>query len=72
MVVTVLKMAEDSQDLIVRAYESTQNEVQAEIHLPFCQRVIRTEFHPAEIKTFRVPRDPGRPVVEVNFLEEPV
>jgi alpha-mannosidase len=71
VVVTVLKQAEDSQDLIVRAYESTQNAVQAEMRLLFCQRVIRAEFHPAEIKTFRVPRDPSQPVVEVNLLEDP-
>jgi alpha-mannosidase len=31
--------------------------------------VIEADFGPAEIKTFRVPRDASRPVVETNLLE---
>src|SRR5690606_39861971 len=39
------------------------------IRLPKWNRVIEAHFDPCEIKTFRVPREASRPVVETNLLE---
>ena len=39
------------------------------IELPLVGRTIEADFGAHEIKTFRVPRDPGEPVVETNLLE---
>jgi alpha-mannosidase len=85
VVVTVLKQAEacterseragterserDGEDLILRAYETTGAAAHATIRLPKWGHVIEADFGPAEIKTFRVPRDASRPVVETNLLE---
>ena len=69
VVVSVLKQAEVDDAIIVRAYETTRVACRALIRLPHIERVIDTEFGPSEIKTFRVPRDPAQPVVEVNMLE---
>ena len=33
-------------------------------------RVIKAQFKPCEIKTFRIPRDVGQPIVETNLLED--
>jgi alpha-mannosidase len=66
---TVLKQAEEGDDLIVRAYASARAAAEATISLPAWGRSFSAAFGPAEIKTFRVPRDLARPVVEVNMLE---
>jgi len=70
VVVTVLKQAEDGDDLIVRAYETTKTATSATIRLPHWNRVIDATFAPGEIKTFRVPRDPNKLVIETNLIEE--
>ncbi|MEV5172629.1 glycoside hydrolase family 38 C-terminal domain-containing protein [Streptomyces flaveolus] len=69
--VGVVKGAEDgSGDLIVRAYESHGRPSAARITLPLLgDRAIEAEFGRHEIKTFRVPRDPGLPVIETDLLE---
>jgi alpha-mannosidase len=85
VVVTVLKQAEactepctergergsecDGEDFILRAYETTGAATHATIRLPRWDRVIEADFGPAEIKTFRVPRDAGQQVVETDLLE---
>jgi alpha-mannosidase len=69
VIVSVVKKAEDNDDLIVRAYETTNNETTAKIELPKWNRVVETEFKPSEIKTFRIPKDQSEPVVETNMLE---
>jgi alpha-mannosidase len=77
VVVTVMKQAEagterserDDDSLILRAYETTKAAARATISLPKWSRTISADFGPAEIKTFRIPRDPARPVVETNLLE---
>ena len=70
VVVTVLKGAEDGDGaLVVRAYESTGRAATARIELPLARRTIEADFGANEIKTFVVPLDPGRPVVETNLLE---
>jgi alpha-mannosidase len=69
VVPTVLKGAEDGDDLVLRAYESTGRPVRAAIRLPLLGRTVEADFGPGEVKTFLVPRDPGRPVVETSLLE---
>ena len=69
VVLTVLKQAENNDDLIVRAYESAHKASAARISLPAWGRTIHTEFRACEIKSFRIPRDPQHPIVEVNMLE---
>ncbi|RMI38332.1 alpha-mannosidase [Streptomyces triticirhizae] len=73
VLVTVVKEDEDGTgDLVVRAVESAGRASRAVIALPMLAgRVIEAEFGPSEIKTFRVPRDGQRPVVETDLLERP-
>jgi alpha-mannosidase len=68
--VSALKLAEDGDDLVLRAYETTRASGRATITLPHWQRTITADFGPSEIKTFRIPRDPAATVVEVNLIEE--
>jgi alpha-mannosidase len=72
VLVTVLKKAEDDDDLILRAYETTGHATRAVLRLPRWGRTIETTFGPCEIKTFRIPSDPRRPVVETDLLEDPI
>lgn len=69
VVVSVIKQAEDGDDLIVRAYETAKTATNATIHLPGWNRTITAQFGPCEIKTFRVPADDSQPVVETNLIE---
>jgi len=69
VVVEVIKKAEDSDYLVLRAYESAGIGAQAMIRLQFCDRVILAKFGPYEIKTFLVPRLSDEPVVETDLLE---
>ncbi|MCC7358224.1 MAG: alpha-mannosidase [Anaerolineales bacterium] len=67
---TALKPAEDSTgDLIVRAVNLAGEPVEAALHLNAWRRAIRSEFGPAEIKTFRVPASLAHPAVENNLIE---
>ncbi|MGC9468489.1 MAG: alpha-mannosidase [Anaerolineae bacterium] len=69
IVVTVLKQAEDNDDLILRAYETAGRATRATLRLPKWDREILANFARGEIKTFRIPRDPAAPVAETDFLE---
>jgi alpha-mannosidase len=69
VIVSVVKKAEDSEDMILRAYETTNNTTTARINLPKWHRTIETEFKPSEIKTFRVPKDHSLPITETNLME---
>ncbi len=69
VIVSVLKMAEDGEALILRAYETTQRQASAVIRLPRLGRTITAQFGPCEIKTFRLPLDDSLPAAEVNLLE---
>ncbi|HEX6293472.1 MAG TPA: glycoside hydrolase family 38 C-terminal domain-containing protein [Herpetosiphonaceae bacterium] len=69
VVVSALKQAEESDDLIVRCYETHKAQTDATIRLPKWNRTISATFGPCEIKTFRVPKDPALPIVETNLLE---
>jgi alpha-mannosidase len=69
VVATVLKKAEDNDDLILRCIETSKEATQATICLPKWNRIIQAEFGPCEIKTFRIPHDRSLPAVETNLLE---
>jgi alpha-mannosidase len=65
--VTAIKVAEDSDDLIVRAVETSGTETAAVIDLPLVGATIRAVLPPHALRTWRVPRD-GEPVA-VDLLE---
>lgn len=67
--VSVLKKAEQGDDLILRAYQAGPSSEHAVIRLPFLNRVLEADFGPWEIKTFRIPRQCHLQVKEVNLLE---
>jgi alpha-mannosidase len=69
VLVSAIKQAEDGDDLIVRAYEAARRQARAVIRFPHWGREIMAQFGPAEIKTFRVPRDRGQPIRETDLLE---
>jgi alpha-mannosidase len=69
IIVSAVKVAEEGDDLIVRAYETNRVATRATIRLPQWNRLIEAHFAPCEIKTFRVPRAAGQPIVETNLLE---
>jgi alpha-mannosidase len=69
IVVTILKQAEDNDDLIVRVYETTKTETHATIRLPKLNHIIEAKFAPGEIKTFRLPRDPAVAIIETDLVE---
>ncbi|MEP7293281.1 MAG: glycoside hydrolase family 38 C-terminal domain-containing protein [Chloroflexota bacterium] len=70
LIVSVLKQAEEGDDLILRAYETTKTACQATIKLPKWNRTIEAAFGASEIKTFRIPRDPAQPITETNLIED--
>jgi alpha-mannosidase len=73
VLLSVLKHAEDpGGDLVVRAYETAGRPApRVTIDLPLVGRRIETGFGAHQIRTFRVPVDPGRPVVVTDLLERP-
>jgi alpha-mannosidase len=56
-------------DLIVRAVETRGEPASARIELPVLDRTLDAEFTPNQLRTFRIPRDPEQPIVEVDLLE---
>ena len=75
VMVTAVKPSEDDAaegplpDLVVRAVETTGSAATVRIALPVVGRVIEADFGPSQIRSFRVPRDPALPVVEVDLIE---
>ncbi len=76
VMVTAVKGSEDpgadGADLIVRAVETTGHPAEARLLVPLLERVIEARFGPSQVRTWRVPRDPGSPIVEVDLIEWPV
>ncbi|NED95939.1 alpha-mannosidase [Phytoactinopolyspora alkaliphila] len=56
-------------DMIVRAVETRGEPASARIDLPVLDRTLEADFAPNQLRTFRIPRDPEQPVVEVDLLE---
>jgi alpha-mannosidase len=71
VMVTVLKQAEDGDGLVLRAFETSGALTRASIRLPKLERVIETDFGANEIKTFLLPHDPAKAVLETNLIEWP-
>jgi len=77
VMVTAVKGSEDdatgaapgTADLVVRAVETTGRPGSCRIELPVAGRVVEAAFGPSQIRTFRVPREAGRPVTEVDLVE---
>ena len=69
VVVSVVKQAEDGNDLIIRCYETAGRATKASLDLGLVHRHWSGEFHPLEIKTLRVPLAGGE-IREVNILEK--
>lgn len=69
VVVSVVKQAEDGDDLIVRCYETAGQPTRATLDLELLHKQWTGNFRPFEIKTLRVPVTGGE-VREVNLLEE--
>jgi alpha-mannosidase len=70
VLVTVLKVAEEGDDVIVRCVETGGAARRTTIALPFLGREIAVEVGPWQVKTWRLPRDPNQAVRETNFLED--
>jgi len=68
--VGALKLAEDSDDLVLRLYETSGRGCKVLVELPPLGRSVETSLGPHELKTLRVPRDRKWPVRECNLLEE--
>ncbi|GAB2566572.1 alpha-mannosidase [Gracilibacillus alcaliphilus] len=69
VLVGAMKQAEENDDIILRLYETNRVATKAVIELPKWNRTIEADFGPCEIKTFRIPKDTAKPVVETNLLE---
>ena len=69
VVVSVVKKAEEGDDLIVRCYETSGRAAEATLDLGLVKRRWSGRFRPFEIKTLRVPLTGGE-IREVNLLEE--
>ena len=71
VMVTVLKQGEDGDGVVLRAFETSGATARASIQLPKLGRVIEAEFGANEIKTFLIPHDAAKEVIETNLLEWP-
>lgn len=69
IILSTMKKAEDNEDIIIRLYETSRKSTKAVISLPKLNRELEVNFGPCEIKTFRIPRDSEKPVIETNLLE---
>jgi alpha-mannosidase len=69
VVVPAVKLSEDGEDLIVRAYETAGQQTTATLDFALLGKMWTGHFHPFEIKTLRVSRNTGE-IREVNALEE--
>jgi alpha-mannosidase len=78
VMVTAVKGSEDAADrpggadLIVRAVETTGAPARVTLDLPIAGRTLDLEFGPSQIRTFRIPADPGADPVEVDLVEWPL
>ncbi|GAA2247236.1 alpha-mannosidase [Herbiconiux moechotypicola] len=76
VMITAIKGSEDDgvdgTDLIVRAVETSGSATTVELDLPLVGRTLTAEFAAHQIRTWRIPRDPESPAVEVDLVEWPV
>ena len=69
LVISAIKKSEESDDLILRCYETQGRATTASIDLQFAHKVWSGKFRPHEIKTLRMNTSTGS-IKEVNALEE--
>lgn len=69
IVVSTVKVAQDGDALILRCYETAHRVTQGTLSLPQWGRKMPLTLGPAEIKTWRVPKNLALPVHEVDLLE---
>jgi alpha-mannosidase len=67
--VTILKRAEEGDDLILRCYETSGSRADVRIELPTLERAIEAQLRPGEIKTFRIPVDRSEAIRETDLIE---
>ncbi|MBU9711665.1 alpha-mannosidase [Evansella tamaricis] len=72
IILAALKKAEDNDDLIVRLYESTNQETDVTVKLPMWNRSVNLHFGRSEIRTIRVPQNADEEIYETNLIEEPL
>jgi len=70
VIVNVVKLAEDSEDIVLRLYEVHGVKTNVRITLPWIKRNIEVTVNPYEIKSLLIPLDPSRPVRECNLIED--
>lgn len=68
VLITALKKAEESDDLILRCYETDGRPTTATLHLGFANQHWTGNFRPLEIKSLRISK--GGAIREVNLLEK--
>ncbi|HKG57603.1 MAG TPA: glycoside hydrolase family 38 C-terminal domain-containing protein [Candidatus Limnocylindrales bacterium] len=71
VVIGSLKVAEDGDDVVVRAVETAGRSAAATIRVPGSRGDIAFDIGPYQIRTFRVPSGAGE-AVEVDLLERPL
>jgi alpha-mannosidase len=69
IIVSAIKQAENSEDMILRCFETVGLPVEATLDLRFADRKWKCIFRPDEIKTLRINLKSGD-IMEVNLLEE--
>lgn len=69
VIVSSIKQAEDSDDIIFRCVETSGVSTTATLDMHFAQRTWKGNFRPCEIKTLRMKPGTGQ-IQEVNLLEE--
>ena len=72
LVLGAVKLAEDGDDLVVRVVETAGRAADARIELPAWNRAVDLPIEPFQIRTLRIPRDPGGEAIEVDLLERPI
>ena len=71
IIVSVLKKAEDSDDLILRWYETAGLDTPVQIELPHIKRSWSILTRANEIKTLKIPINPSLPISETDLIEFP-
>jgi len=69
IILSALKKAEDSEDLILRLYEAHKIKTDVVVKVNLLNREISLSFSPNEIKTICIPKNHESPIREVNLLE---
>ncbi len=72
VIASALKKAECGEGYILRLYETIKQTTQATIQLPKWGRTIQVEFGPCEIKSFFIPMEAGKPIVETDLIEREI